>query len=74
VLYGALFFAMVLSSPWPGQTLMHSLGRSIMVLFPVYITLARWGRRPAVHHAIVMLWLPLQALLAALYARWFFVA
>ncbi len=74
VLYGLLFFAMVLSSPWPGQTIMHSLGRSIMVLFPVYITLARWGRRPAVHHAIITLWLPLQALLTALYARWFFVA
>ena len=74
VLYGLLYVTMVLSSPWPGHTLMHSLGRSIMVLFPVYITLAHWGRRPAVNLAIIMLFLPLQALLTALYVQWHFVA
>ena len=42
-----------------------------MVLFPVYITLARWGKRPALHQAILLLWLPLFGLLTALYVRWY---
>ncbi len=54
--------------------MMHSLGRSVMVLFPVYITLAQWGKRPIVHHAILVLWLPLFGLLTALYVCWYFVA
>jgi Gpi18-like mannosyltransferase len=74
VLYGVLLFAVMLSSPWPGETVMHSLGRSAMIFFPVYITLAQWGRRPGVHQAILGLWLPLFGLLAALYVCWYFVA
>jgi hypothetical protein len=74
VLYGLLLYAVMLSSPWPGETIMHSLGRSAMVFFPVYITLAQWGRRPVVHQAILALWLPLFGLLAALYVSWYFVA
>lgn len=53
---------------------MHSLGRSVMVCFPLYLSLARWGSRPAVHPAIVLLWLPLSGLLTALYVCWYFVA
>ena len=71
VLYGVLLFTQILSSPLPGQWAMHSLGRYIMVLFPVYITLARWGKRPALHQAILLLWLPLFGLLTALYVRWY---
>jgi hypothetical protein len=74
VLYGVLVYTLTLSSPWPGETIMHSLGRSIMVLFPVYITLAQWGRRPVIHQAIVLLWLPLFGLLTALYVQWIFVS
>jgi hypothetical protein len=73
-LYGLLLYAVVLSSPWPDVTIMHSLGRSVMILFPVYITMARWGRRPAVHQMILLCWLPLFGLLTALYVNWFFVS
>ena len=74
VLYGLLLFTMFLSRPWPGVTIMHTLGRSAMILFPVYITLAHWGKRPAVHQAILLLWLPLFGLLTAVYVAWYFVA
>jgi len=74
VVYGLLLFGQLLSTPWPGATLMHAVGRSAMVFFPVYLALARWGRHPAIHHAILALWLPLFGLLAALYACWYFVA
>ncbi len=74
ILYGLLLFAQILSVPWPGQSLMHTLGRSAMLLFPVYITLARWGRRAAIDQLILLLWLPLFGVLAALYAAWVFVA
>lgn len=74
VLYGILFFVQMLAVPWPGTTIMHSLGRSAMVCFPIYISLARWGRYPVVHHAIVLLWLPLYGLLTALYVCWYFVS
>jgi hypothetical protein len=40
----------------------------------VFVTLARWGWRPVVHQAIVLLSLPLFALLAALHVNWWFVA
>lgn len=52
---------------------MHSLGRSVMIYFPLYLSLARW-RRPVVHYAIVLLWLPLYGLLTALYVSWYFVS
>lgn len=74
VLYAALLLVQMLAVPWPGTTIMHSLGRSVMVCFPLYLSLARWGSRPAVHHAIVLLWLPLYGLLTALYVCWYFVA
>jgi hypothetical protein len=73
-LYAALLFVQVLAVPWPDATIMHSLGRSIMVCFPLYLSLARWGRHPAVHQAIVLLWLPLYGLHAALYVSWYFVS
>lgn len=74
IVYSVLLFAQVLSVPWPGTTLLHSLGRSIMICVPLYLTLARWGKQPSVHHAIILLWLPLYGLLTALYVCWYFVA
>jgi hypothetical protein len=74
VLYGGLLFLQLLAVPWPGATIMHTLGRSAMMFFPLYITLARWGRRPVVHQTIMALWLPLFGLLTALYAVGYFVA
>lgn len=74
VLYGGLLFLQILAVPWPGDTIMHTLGRSAMMFFPLYITLARWGRWPAVHQTILALWLPLFGLLTALYVLAYFVA
>ena len=74
VLFGLLLFIVNLSSPLPGQLAMQSQGRYAMALFPVFVTLARWGWRPVVHQAIVLLSLPLFALLAALHVNWWFVA
>jgi hypothetical protein len=74
VLYGGLLFLQILAVPWPGDTIMHTLGRSAMMFFPLYIMLARWGHRPAVHQTILALWLPLFGLLTALYAVGYFVA
>jgi hypothetical protein len=74
VAFGLLLFAFSLSSPWPEARTMHAMGRYVMILFPVYISLARWGRRPLIHQAITLLWLPLFGLLAVLYACWHFVA
>lgn len=74
VLYGGLLFLQILAVPWPGETIMHTLGRSAMMFFPLYITLARWGRHPAVHQTIMAVWLPLFGLLTALYVVAYFVA
>ncbi len=73
VLYGVLVFAMFLSTVWDGDV-MRATSRYAMVFFPVYITLARWGQRPLVHQAILILWLPLFGLFTVLYVRGFFVA
>ncbi len=74
VVYGVLLFIQLLAVPWPGETIMHTLGRSAMMFFPVYIMLARWGQRPAVHHAILVVWLPVFGLLTAAYAVGYFIA
>ena len=73
VLYGVLLCAMILSSVPDGDTL-RSVGRYIMVFFPIYITLARWGQRPVVHLALLLLWLPLWGLFTAFFLRGYFVA
>lgn len=74
VLYGLLLFAIILASPLPAERTMHSLGRYLMILFPVYISLARWGKNAIVHHAILGIWLPLFGIMTALYVRWYAVA
>lgn len=74
ILFGLLLFAFSLSAPWPEARTMHAMGRYVMIFFPVYLSLAHWGRRPLVHQAITLLWLPLFGLLAALYVSWHFVA
>ncbi len=74
VVYGVLLFIQILAVPWPGDTIMHTLGRSAMMFFPVYITLARWGHRPWVHHVIMVVWLPFFGFLTAAYAVGYFVS
>jgi hypothetical protein len=72
-LYGLLLFTTILASPLQSWQTMISLGRYVAIFFPVYITLARWGRRPAVHQALVLTFAPLFGLLTALYVRWHFI-
>lgn len=74
ILYGLLLFTLILSNPLPGSRVMFSLARYAMIFFPVYLALAYWGRRKAVHWAIVAVWVPFFALFAALYARWYIVS
>ncbi|MDI3339335.1 MAG: mannosyltransferase family protein [Sphaerobacter sp.] len=71
LVYGALLFTMVLSMPLPGAWTMHSMGRYVMVLFPVYLSLGKWGHRPFVHHAILGVCLPLFGLFSALHTNWY---
>jgi len=71
LVYGALLFIVILWSPPDGEWTMHNLGRYLMILFPVYITLARWGRSPAFHLAVLMVCVPMFGLFSALYVRWY---
>ncbi|HZG68021.1 MAG TPA: mannosyltransferase family protein [Herpetosiphonaceae bacterium] len=73
VLYGLLLCTVVLSTVPDGDTL-RSVGRYLMVFFPVYTTVAHWGRRPLVHLAILLFWLPLLGLFTAFFLRGYFVA
>ena len=70
--YGLLLFTLMLTTPMHGELISEGMGRNAMVFFPVYIALARWGRRPTIHQTILMTWLPLFGILAALYARYYF--
>jgi Gpi18-like mannosyltransferase len=71
VLYSVALFTVVLSSPVDGPYAMHDLGRYLMILFPIYVTLGRWGRAPMINIAILLLFLPLFSLFAAFYVRWY---
>jgi hypothetical protein len=50
------------------------MGRFVTVLFPVYATLALWGRRRAVHGLVLAVAVALFVVCAALYVRWYFAA
>jgi Gpi18-like mannosyltransferase len=72
VLYGVLLFTLSLLSPLKGAATMQSVGRYVMVFFPVYFTLAHWGRRPSINLTILLICLPLLSLFTALYVSWYF--
>lgn len=72
--YGAVTLLVLLSSGMGGALVMHSNGRMVMLLFPVFIVLARWGRRRPVHLTIVTISASLFALCTALFVRWYPVA
>ncbi len=72
-LYGALLLAILLATPLPGGRAMFGLARYLVIFFPVYGVLARWGARPAPHRAILAVSLAGFTLFAALYAGWYFV-
>ncbi len=51
-----------------------SMPRFALVLFPMFVIFAVWGRRPAANNAIVALSLPLLGLFTVLFADWYWVA
>jgi Gpi18-like mannosyltransferase len=73
-LYAVLLFAFTLSNPFVDQWVLHGQGRFLMVLFPIYMTLAVWGRNQRVHTAILVICLPLFGILTAMYVNWYPVA
>lgn len=69
----AWYFAASLLLPMSTASLM-SMPRFVLVVFPAFILLALWGRRPAVNSAIVSLSLPILGLFTVLFADWYWLA
>jgi len=72
-LYGALLFALLLATPLPGTRAMFGVARYLVIFFPLYGALARWGARPVTHRAILAVSLVGFTGFAALYVGWYFV-
>lgn len=70
----AASFLLILSNHMAAPLIFHSMGRFVMVLFPLFITLAHWGRRREVDTLILVPSLVLFGLCVALYVRWYPVA
>ncbi len=69
----AAYTALSILVPMSTSSLM-SMPRFALVLFPLFIVLAVWGRRPSVNNAIVSFSLPLLGLFTVLFADWYWVA
>lgn len=69
--YGVLLLLFIMTAPLPGERAMHGFGRYLMVFFPVYLTLARWGRRRSVHRAILLVSIPLLVFFTFMYVCWY---
>jgi len=67
------YMALSILVPMSTSSLM-SMPRFALVLFPMFIVLALWGRRPAVNATIVAFSLPLLGLFTVLFADWYWVA
>jgi len=67
------YAALSILVPMSTSSLM-SMPRFALVLFPLFIILAIWGRRPVVNNTIVAFSLPLLGLFTALFADWYWVA
>ena len=50
-----------------------SLARYVVVLFPMFIPLARWARSRPVLIALAIIFIPLQVIVAGLFLRWYWV-
>ncbi len=50
-----------------------SLARYVVVLFPMFVPLARWASRRWVMIPLALVFVPLQLLMAALFIRWYWV-
>ena len=69
----SIYFAASLLVPMSTSSLM-SMPRFELVIFPAFMLLALWGRRPVVNSAIVSLFLPLLGLFTVLFADWYWLA
>jgi len=67
------YMALSILVPMSTSSLM-SMPRFALVLFPMFVILALWGRRPSINNAIVALSLPLLGLFTVLFADWYWVA
>lgn len=66
---------MLLSTVVPLSTSsLMSMPRFALVLFPIFMLLAIWGKRPAVNNAVVAFSLPLLGLFTVLFADWYWIA
>jgi Gpi18-like mannosyltransferase len=69
----AWYFAASLLVPMCTASLM-SMPRFVLVVFPAFMLLALWGRRPAVNSALVSFFLPVLGLFTVLFADWYWLA
>jgi len=69
----ALYFAASLLVPMSTASLM-SMPRFVLVVFPAFMLLGLWGRRPAVNSALVSFFLPVLGLFTVLFADWYWLA
>ena len=69
----ALYFAASLLLPMSTASLM-SMPRFVLVIFPAFMLLALWGRRPEINSLIVSLSLPVLGLFTVLFANWYWLA
>ncbi|MFY9719738.1 MAG: mannosyltransferase family protein [Candidatus Cybelea sp.] len=67
------YMALSVLVPMSTSNLM-SMSRFALVLFPMFVILARWGERPWVNNVIVAFSLPLLGLFTVLFADWYWVA
>jgi Gpi18-like mannosyltransferase len=70
IVYGAVFFTLILSSGLPREFVLQSVGRYATVFFPVYIVLAQWGRNATLHRRMLLLSIPLFVAFTILYVQW----
>ena len=69
----AWYFAASLLMPMCTASLM-SMPRFVLVVFPAFMLLALWGRRPWVNSALVSFFLPVLGLFTVLFADWYWLA
>ncbi len=67
------YMALSILIPMSTSSLM-SMPRFALVLFPMFVILARWGERPWINNIVVALSLPLLGLFTVLFADWYWVA
>jgi hypothetical protein len=67
------YMALSILVPMSTSSLM-SMPRFALVLFPMFVILALWGKRPLVNSAILAFSLPLLGLFTVLFADWYWVA